>query len=144
MKLNELKNFIADNIRYKNWEFVVKEKNGVPYVQIQFNAPDNTNPSVVQTQYCRKWQLSEWMTPTEIVQTCWAAVQRAELHEAAENFKFKGRDIFNNHINVEALVRICDNGLYEHRAEPVKQKESQRPRQAKIVKSWWRIKNYQN
>jgi hypothetical protein len=118
MNLKELQLFVAENITYKDWEFYVKEKNGVMFLQIQFDAPDNFSPAKMERQYCRKWQLSEWMTPTEIVQTCWAAVTRAELHEAAETFRFKGKAIFDTHINVEALVNVCNAGHYEHRGEP--------------------------
>jgi hypothetical protein len=119
MTTQEIKDFVAKNIQYKDWKFVVNDKNGVVYVQIQFEAPDNFNGGV-EAQHCRKWQLSEWMTPTEIVQTCWAAVQRAEMHEAAEAFKYRGRDIFNTHINVEALAQVCADRRYEHRGEPKK------------------------
>lgn len=118
MNIDQIKTFIKANIQYKDWEFFVGEKNGVIYLQIKFDAPDHSRPEVVERQHCRKWQLSEWMTPTEIVQTCWAAVTRAELHEAAETFKFKGFDIFNTHINVEALADVCDAGQYEHRGDP--------------------------
>lgn len=119
MKKPELEEFIRKNITYKNWEFFVGDKNGVIYLQIKFDAADNFSGEV-EKQHCRKWQLSEWMTPTEVVQTAWAAVQRAEMHEAAENFKFKGYDVFNNHINVKALAELCDDGRYEHRPEPPK------------------------
>jgi hypothetical protein len=118
MNKQEITEFVAKNIRYKDWEFFVNDKNGVIYLQIRFDAPDNFNPQKIERQHCRKWQLSEWMTPTEIVQTCWAAVTRAELHEAAETFKFKGFAIFDTHINVEALVDVCDAGHYEHRGDP--------------------------
>lgn len=116
MKIQEIKEFIAKNIQYKDWTFFVNEKGGVIYVQIQFEAPDNFNGGI-EVQHCRKWQLSEWMTPTEIVQTCWAAVKRAELHEAAEHFRFKGADIFNTHIDVEALAEVCTGKRYEHRGD---------------------------
>lgn len=115
MNLKEIKEFIKTNIRYKDWEFIVNEKNGVMYLQVQFDAPDNFVPTKVERQHCRKWQLSEFMCPTEIVQTAWAAVKRAELHEAAENFKFKGADIFNTHLNVEKLAELCRSKNYEYR-----------------------------
>jgi hypothetical protein len=120
MKQPELTKFIRQHISYKDWEFYVGDKNGAMYLQIRFDAPDNANPLEISRQHCRKWMLSEWMTPTEVVQTCWAAVERAEIHEASENFKYKGFDIFNTHIHVDALTDVCDAGSYEHRGEPPK------------------------
>ena len=114
MTLQEIRDFVRINIRYKHdWEFHVKEKNGVMFLQIQFMAVDNTTEPAdvcdppLQRQYCRKWQLSEWMTPTEIVRTVYKAVIAAEIHEASELFKFKDAAIFNPHIDVERMVEIA-------------------------------------
>lgn len=123
MNLIEIKKFVAKNISYKDWEFYIGSKGETVYVQIRFDAPDHDNPTKIERQHCRKWQLSEWMTRTEIVQTCWAAVVRAEIHEAAETFKYKGADIFNTHISVDELVELCDAGKYEHRGELVEPKK---------------------
>jgi hypothetical protein len=113
MKIEEIKTYIKNNILYKNWEFVVGDKNGVPYVQIQFDAPDNFNPHVLSRQYCRKWQLSEFMTETEIVRTCFLAVKQAETHELEENFLFKGNAIFNSHIHVKHLNSLFSSEMTE-------------------------------
>lgn len=119
--IDAIRAFVNENIKYGDWEFVVKNKGETIYVQVQFMAPDNFKPGKsLERQYCRKWQLSVWMTPTEIVQTCWAAIQRAVLHEAAETFKYKGADIFNTHISVDKLAEIRKSkGAVEHRGEPV-------------------------
>lgn len=135
MTAQQIQQFVAENVKYKNWKFVVHEATvgpvkftglfdseaepGTPYLeqsdikgmylQLEFNAPDNYNPSGPTTvQKSRKWQLSEWMTPSEIVQTCFAAVMRAETHEVAELFKYKDKDVYNRHIDVDQLHAICD------------------------------------
>lgn len=124
MKYLEVKHFVDNNVRYKDWEFHVKKKvtNGVEqdafYLQIQFMAPDNFTGKP-ERQYCRKWLLSEHMTATEIVRTAFLAVVQAERHELEENFKYKGRDIYNSHLSVDALCEAVDNKAYEHRGEPV-------------------------
>lgn len=108
MNLQQMKDFVAQNIAYKpDWEILVKDKNGVPYLQIQFVAADNMT-GVPERQYCRKWQLTEHMTPTELVRTVHLAVIQAELHELDEQFKYKGKAIYNPHTDVEALVEIAD------------------------------------
>lgn len=76
---------LVDKVKYKDWRFIVGEKNGTMYLQIKFDAPDNYT-GVISEQSCRKFQLSEFMVKTEIYDTVWLAIQRAEIHEAAEQF----------------------------------------------------------
>ena len=117
MNAEQLKSFIQENIRYKDWEFFVGQSGDHCFVQVRFNAPDNKDPTRIEKQHGRKWQLSVWMSPTEVVQTCWAAVQRAELHEAAEKFLYKDADIYNTHLSADGLVGLCKSNCYEHREE---------------------------
>jgi hypothetical protein len=120
MDINQMREFFEKNISYKNWELLIKEKNGVPYLQIQFVAPDNFF-GIEERQYCRKWQLSEWMTKTELVRTAFLAVVQAERHELEENFLYKGQAIFNSHISADKLAELSAlPDATEHRAEPVK------------------------
>jgi hypothetical protein len=124
--LQDLKDIIS-KITYKpGWTFLVTTGKSFlgedmpPYLQIQFDAPDNFTGQV-ERQHCRKWQLSYHMTTTEIVRTCFLAALQAERHESEELFRYKGYDIFNSHINVEHLVELQqDRGLnlYEYRAKP--------------------------
>jgi hypothetical protein len=118
MNIEEIKQFYADNISYKDWEFVIREKNGVPYLQIQFNAPDNFSGKH-ERQYCRKWMLSEFMTVTELVETAYKAVRMAEEHELRESFKYKGHAIFNSHIYVGHLLEILkeNDSPFDYRKE---------------------------
>jgi hypothetical protein len=124
MKFQEIKQFVAENIQYKNWEFHVKEKNNVTFLQIQFEATDNFSGKL-ERQYCRKWQLSEWMTRTEIVRTAFLAVLQAERHESEEAFKYKGQAIFNSHLSADVLAGIAQfESNYEHRLPPVCQHQN--------------------
>lgn len=106
---------ILSQVQYKDWSFevtTVRGSNPDPwdmagnndlFLRVIFVAPDNStgNPEV---QKGRKWVI-EYETPTtQVVQAAWLAVQRAEMHEIAEQFRYKGATIFNRHIDVEALV----------------------------------------
>lgn len=64
----------------------------------------------------RKWRLSEHMTRSEIVQTALMAVLAWEEHEAREHFTYRGQKVFGPHFNVEALVKLCEQGQLEVRA----------------------------
>lgn len=96
---------IVDDIKYKNWRFIIGEKNGSLYLQLKFDAPDNYT-GIVEEQSCRKFMLSEHMVKSEVVETAWLAVQRAELHEAGENFWYKGVLPYCPHIDVDARVEM--------------------------------------
>lgn len=119
MTYTEIQTFFTENIKYKpGWVFHVGKKGEAMFLQIRFMAPNNYRPDQMELQYCRKWQLSEWMTETELVQTAWAAVQRAEMHEASEIFKYKDADIFNTHMNVDLLAELRnDPNALQHRGE---------------------------
>lgn len=97
---------IIDSISYKNFKFRIGEKNGVYFLQVLFDAPDNYT-GVIEEQRCRKWQLSTFMVPSEVVRTAYKAVLAAEEHEVGENFRYKGELIYCPHIDVEAMVEIA-------------------------------------
>lgn len=71
------------------------------------------------TQRSRKWRLSEFMTKSEIVQTCLKAVLTVEEHEAREEFMFKGESIFGPHFDVDELYELCLGGALDKR-EPLR------------------------
>jgi hypothetical protein len=99
-------------VTYKDWNFLVevrgKPDEGDVFIQPVFHAPDSSDKaSKPVLQKGRKWFLSRFSCDTEIVQTAWAAVKRAELHEMQEQFRFDGVDVFNNHISIHALKNIA-------------------------------------
>lgn len=114
MKTLEQIKEIVEQIKFSNWEFIIKEKNDVPYLQIQFMGACNDSGSV-ERQYCRKWQLSYYMVTSEVVRTAYKAVLAAVEHEASENFYYKNARIFNPHVDVEALVEVANSGMIEVR-----------------------------
>lgn len=109
MNIEQIKKFISENVKYKDgWEFYIGEKSGCMFLQIRFEAKCHSTGNI-ELQTCRKYQLSEFMTETEIVRTCFIAVCRAEMHEIEELFKYRGQDIYNSHINVNKLAQFCES-----------------------------------
>lgn len=106
---------IVDRVKYKSWLFHLSLRGYAPgagldgdvCLQVMFYAPDNANKVQPVLQKGRKFLISRYSCTTEIVETCWAAVQRAELHEMMKKFTYRGVDIFNNHRDVEARVEIA-------------------------------------
>ena len=105
---------IVDRIEYKDWIFRVLtlDRNEVGdlgfLLQARWMAPDaeNFRGEAIQ-QISRKWFISAYSCEREIVDTAWALIERAEIHEAQEFFKYQGEAIFNRHIRPEALCKIA-------------------------------------
>ena len=101
---------IVSRISFKNYTFRVSHFNpnthnvirafSPLYLQCRFNAENACNPGIIETQACRKWVLSEWMTDSEIIQTAFLAVKTAEMHEIHEQFKYDGVPVFNPHLDI--------------------------------------------
>lgn len=109
MRLSDIENII-DQIEFRDWHIRLVEDLDAdrPYLQVQFETPDNWETTGrMTTQRGRKWFLSYHMTKTEIVNTAWFAVKTAIEHEAREEFKYKGVDIYNAHIDVDTLVKVA-------------------------------------
>lgn len=104
--VNQIKAVLAD-INYKNWWFIVEQKDEGFYLQVAFMGPDSDNPTRVEEQHGRKWLISRFMTKNELIQTAFKAILTAEEHEVRENFLYKGRRILGPHIDVDALWNAC-------------------------------------
>ena len=55
----------------------------------------------------RKWDISQYMTESEIVFTVFKALLTFVEHELRESFEYKGHKIFDPHTSVEALMVAC-------------------------------------
>ncbi len=102
MTLEELK-AIVSKISYRDWEFRVLTKGDGFLLQVRFMAPDSiTGEPALQS--CRKWYISSFATKNEVVGTAYKAIETAVIHEAREEFKYRGRAIFNPHQDPDALA----------------------------------------
>jgi hypothetical protein len=76
-------------------------------IQVEFLAPDNhlSGAPGMEVQKGRKWYVSKYSTPAEVVQTCFKAVITALEHEAREQFKYKGVAVLQPHMDLDMLVQ---------------------------------------
>jgi hypothetical protein len=96
---------IIDDILYLDWEFYVGGTTEQPWLQMRFLADG-------EYWHARKWKLSPFMIPSEVIRTAWLAVQQAVEHEAAEKFTYRGTTIFNPHIDLQTLAAYMDADQY--------------------------------
>lgn len=97
-------NFKAD---HETWNLLVKLDNERPYLQVYCEGTCNVSGKPL-TWTSRKWLLSYHMANTEIVRTVFKAIKAAMEHELCEKFTYKGARIYDPHVDVEALVEICE------------------------------------
>lgn len=101
---------ILDEIQYSDWQIRLMEKGDGYLIQWVFMDLDVDNPAAGRVpQHCRKWYVSPYSTKSEIVETAWKAVKIAMEHEIREKFLYRGRRIFDPHVDVDALVELCDS-----------------------------------
>jgi hypothetical protein len=101
---------IINNISYKDWNMRVMEKGDGFLLQVLFKAID-IKTGEMQEQRCRKWYISSHCCTSEVIRTAFKAIEAAELHELHENFNYKGKRVFDPHLNVEHMVRVINDGL---------------------------------
>lgn len=77
------------------------------FLQWTYEAPCVKTREVKEWR-CAKHYLSAHMTEDELVKTAFAAGVRAMEHEAREHFTYKGRRLFNPHLSIDTLARVCD------------------------------------
>lgn len=109
MGIDEMSEIISQ-IKYKSdWKFRLITKGDGFLFQITFMEKDLTSESEdLEMQFCRKWYISPYSTVSEVISTAYKAVQAAELHEIGERFKYRGKMIFNPHMNYDELVHNID------------------------------------
>lgn len=106
MTLGEIQEIIK-RISYRDWEFRVMPKGDGFLLQIRFMAKDSTgNDPELKLQSCRKWYLSSHSVRAEIVRTAWKAVEAAVLHEAQEEFLYRGSAIYNPHLDPDEQTQM--------------------------------------
>lgn len=109
---------IVSLVKFKDRTFRVLEKGDGFLLQMQYMEADVEKPgSEPMLQSTRKWYISPFMTPSEVVETCWACVTRSQMHVASEHFTFKGKRIYSQHFHVDARVEACDANWFDKREE---------------------------
>lgn len=113
MNKQEIQEILKD-VQYKGWNLIVGESGQTIYLQFQWDHPCRFSNTVTR-QHSRKWQLSQHMTKSELVQTAFKAALTAEEHECREAFSFKGAAIFGPHLSVDILVHLAQTKNLDYR-----------------------------
>lgn len=105
---------ILDDVSFQDRKFLLLDKGDDYLIQMSYMEPD--------VGKARKWYVSPFMSESEIVETCWAAVQRSQLHIASEYFMYRGKRVYSQHFDIYARLYLCDHNCFDAR-EPIVQKD---------------------
>lgn len=98
---------IVDNITYKpTWCINLKEDGKGLYVQISATTLDSVTLEPTPWTGGKNY-LSEHMCRQEVVGVVFSALEKAELHEMREFFRYKGACIYNPHLDPDALAEVA-------------------------------------
>jgi hypothetical protein len=123
MNIGEIKEILS-TIKYKDYIFDVLKKDITLYLQARYLEADViTNQPT--WQYTRKWQLSEHMVKSEIVQTALKCVLTSAEHRVREHFLYKGERIFGPHFDVDGLWQLCRDKRLDYRGRKRRNKMSE-------------------
>lgn len=109
---------LVGKISFRDYQFLVMGKGDGFLLQIQFVARDNFRPNRVEIQRCRKWYISSNSCRGEVIRTAWKAVEAAVLHEAQEQFLYKGRAIYDPHLDPDAVAEVKKRSVRNNPTRP--------------------------
>lgn len=112
MNVNQVRLILMD-VNYKGWLFeVVEDSNyfstfspsttscefqGPARLNIRFPVKDSTTGKPIELTFSQGILIHPSMTEQDILGMIFRCIQAAEMHEAAEQFRFKGVMIYNPH-----------------------------------------------
>lgn len=106
MTFDELQQIVSQ-VKYKNWAVEVFAMPAYTIRVSWFDADIITGQK--ELQISREWFINPTeMTEDMIVSTVFKCIKNAEEHETCENFKYKGKRIFNPHVSIKTLLERCD------------------------------------
>lgn|SRR5579863_292739 len=109
--------YILDTeVKYKDWRFLVDHRdvwvNGGWDTDFRLRAEWMGADAVTGTlekQQSRWWGFSKHAVKTEIIQTAFLCVLKAEEHEIRELFRYKDKAPFNSHIDIDTLASMSED-----------------------------------
>ncbi len=95
---------ILNEVTFRDWSFRLEPLGDGFFLQARFTEKNHVTGKE-EPQGGRKWYVSSWSVPNEIVQTALKAVVTAAEHETRENFTVNGHAVLGPHFNHDAWAK---------------------------------------
>lgn len=102
MSRDRLEAILAD-IEFKKGRFLLREIDNGFLIQLCCNEAD-VHSGHPQEFLGRPWYVGNQATPSDVVKTALKAVLTWQEHEAREQFKYRGVQLFSPHVDIETLA----------------------------------------
>ena len=113
MNLDEMREVLSQ-VTYEGYGFEILEKNGTPFLRGRYREPDIVTGDM-SDQFTRKWQLSEHMVKSELVQTAFLCALTSAEHRVREHFLYRGQRIYGPHFDCDALCELAKARRLDYR-----------------------------
>ena len=87
-------------------DVISPEGNERPYIQVRVKGADSQTGALTEWKSGKRY-LSPHMCRQEIVGAVFALIKDAEEHETREWFRYKGRSIYNPHLDPDVLAEVA-------------------------------------
>ena len=105
MKIDEMQSIVAACSYKPGWVIQLHTEDR-PYIQIAATTPCSVSGQDVAWK-SGKTYLSLHMCRQEVVSAVYGAIEKAELHEVREFFRYRGSSIFNPHLDPDVLAEVA-------------------------------------
>lgn len=107
MREDQIRDIVLSCTYKPGWEIWIKKSGSRLYIQLEnkeglCSITNEHTPWVSGKRY-----LSSWMCRQEIVGVIFSLIKDAEMHELHEWFRYKGRSIYNPHLDPDALAELA-------------------------------------
>lgn len=106
LTITEIQGIVAACTYKPGWEILLKDDGERLYVQIAATTLDSITKEPTAWK-SGKTYLSPFMCRQEIVGAVFGAIEKAEIHEMREFFRYRGASIYNPHLDPDALVAVA-------------------------------------
>ena len=106
LTIEQMKSLVEACTYKPDWEIIFDNDGERPFVQIAATTLCSASGEASAWK-SGKTYLSPYMCRQEVVSAVYGAIEKAELHEIREFFRYKGASIFNPHLDPDVLAGVA-------------------------------------
>ena len=106
LTIEQMKSLVEACTYKPGWEIIFDNDGERPFVQIAATTLCSVSGEASAWK-SGKTYLSPYMCRQEVVSAVYGAIEKAELHEIREFFRYKGASIFNPHLDPDVLAEVA-------------------------------------
>lgn len=106
LTIEQMKSLVEACTYKPGWEIIFDNDGERPFVQIAATTLCSVSGEASAWK-SGKTYLSPYMCRQEVVSAVYGAIEKAELHEVREFFRYKGASIFNPHLDPDVLAEVA-------------------------------------